>query len=344
MESDVRRISGNIFVNSRFQRGTITFTDGIVEFSRRIANDGLTGTVIPTLVNAHTHIGDFFIKEVPEGGIPAIVGPGGFKMKALQSVSDNIIVAAMRRAQKIMRKTGTSAFLDFRETGLHGLDLLEKSRIMGLKQIPLGRPSRDLLELQDILGRSFGLGYSSISDVDIEKLKSARTHARRNGKIFSIHYSENVHEDLSTLIDLKPDLLVHCLETSDSEIQMIKDMNIPVVITPRSNVFYGKRPDYSRFLRAGITVLLGTDNGMVVPPDMLQEMYFLYNYQRGLGYLDPGIIIDMATDRPRVFLEKHKIQVPRSYIFFQNEELTEFEIVTRSSYFRHRIIETGNNS
>lgn len=339
----LRKISGNILINSKIRKGTIEFGDGPAEFSEDLANTGPTGTLIPTMVNAHTHIGDFFIDSVPEGGIPEIVGPGGFKMNALRSASDETVITGMKSAQQIMYNTGTTAFIDFRESGRHGIDLLKASLIDGVKQIPLGRLGDELAGLQDIIDESYGLGYSSVSDVDIEEMKSAREICRTNRKIYAIHFSENKREGSEMLSSLKPDLLVHCLETEDSDLELIRKMDIPIVITPRSNVFYGKRPDYTRLLKAQIKVMLGTDNGMVVPPDMFQEMHFLYLYQRSLDYLDPETILTMTSETPRLFLHKFNVPVPESYIFFPNVRLTPFEIVTRSSYLEKRIVTSGDH-
>ncbi len=43
--------------------------------------------------------------------------------------------------------------------------------------------------------------------------------------------------------------------------------------------FFGIRPDIESMLGCGISLLLGTDNAMVAPPDIMQEMeYLLKNF------------------------------------------------------------------
>ena len=332
------RISGNIFTGSKLLKGSVSISEDGMAFSDEISNSGITGTLVPTFVNAHTHIADFFMDNVPEGGIPEIVGPGGFKAKALERTSDDIIISSMRGAQRIMKATGTSAFLDFRESGVKGIDLLKASRLGGIKALALGRPVNGDRDLPDVLDRSVGLGLSSISDVAISQMMSAAELVRKNEKIFAMHFSENKREDANRLKELKPDLLVHCLEATDPDLEIIKDIKAHVVITPRSNVFYGKRPDYSRFLKYRIPLMLGTDNGMINAPDMFQEMHFLFLYQRSIGYFEPEMLLEMSTSLPREFLKKFGISIPERYILFPNQRLTAYEIIEKGSYMRKKIL------
>jgi cytosine/adenosine deaminase-related metal-dependent hydrolase len=332
------RISGNIFVGSKLRKGSVSISEDGMAFSEEISSSGITGTLIPTFVNAHTHIGDFFIDNVPEGGIPEIVGPGGFKLKALKSAPDDKIISGMKSAQRIMKVTGTSAFLDFRESGVNGIDLLKASRLDGIKALALGRPVNGDKDLPEVLSRSVGLGFSSISDDEIRHMKSAAEMVRKNSKIFAMHFSENKREDANKLKELKPDLLVHCLETKDSDLEIIKEIKAPIVITPRSNIFYGKRVDYSRFLKHGIPLMLGTDNGMVNAPDMFQEMHTLFLYQRSIGYFEPEKLLEMSTSEPRDFLKKFNIAIPERYILFPNQRLTAYEIIEKGSYMKKKII------
>ena len=63
-------------------------------------------------------------------------------------------------------------------------------------------------------------------------------------KIFAIHSSERIRENVDQILDLKPNFLVHMLHATESDFIRLKDNNIPVVICPRSNIFFGLRPNY----------------------------------------------------------------------------------------------------
>ncbi|WP_075057285.1 amidohydrolase family protein [Thermogymnomonas acidicola] len=152
-----------------------------------------------------------------------------------------------------------------------------------MQAIILGRPSSGGDEsLEHVISMCDGLALSAISDVDPALLDASRDACRRmGGKLFAIHFNEDRREDLELLLSLEPDFIVHGIQCTKDEMKRLADAGIPVAITPRSNIFYGKRPDYSAFLDSGVTLMLGTDNAMVSEPDMFSEMDFLYRYQRG---------------------------------------------------------------
>ncbi len=331
-------ISGNIFKDGKMRRGTIRF-HGHPEFSDSEGKDSdFRGTLIPGFINAHTHIGDSFINEIPAGDIPSIVGPGGFKQRMLATADEASVIAGMKWAMKTMASTGTYAFMDFRESGKRGIELLRKAAAGYPSPVILGRPVRGLLDLDDILIESEGIAPSAISDVGPDEIEAMSREAHAAGKIFGIHFSENVRENLDDLLRLKPDFVVHTIEATDDDLEILRTRNIPVAITPRSNIFYGKRPDYSRYVRAGLNLMIGTDNGMISSPDMFSEISFLYLYQRGINPVAPEAILSAATENPHNFLAAHGVSLTKHYIFYPEAFLTPYEIVTRGRYYRHRII------
>ena len=74
-------------------------------------------------VNAHTHIGDSFIKDEPIGDLPEIVGPGGFKHRQLENSSDGIIMEGIKNSTSFMEKSGILSYFDFR--GIFQLPVFE---------------------------------------------------------------------------------------------------------------------------------------------------------------------------------------------------------------------------
>jgi cytosine/adenosine deaminase-related metal-dependent hydrolase len=333
-----RRIAGHIFQNGEMARGTLVISDDGYEIVPGILNDSICGTIIPSLVNAHTHLGDSFITKVPAGSISETVGPGGFKEKALSGATSQEITRGMSWAQEVMLSTGTTCFVDFRESGMKGVKLLRNTEQKNLRQVILGRPSGDD-RAGEVLSVSEGIALSSLNDLPLSFILETKNAVKKQGKIFAMHFSENVRESIENLAQVAPDFIVHGIETSESELEQLAEMKIPVVITPHSNVFYGKRPDYSRFARKGIATMLGTDNGMITSPNLLAEMSFLYHYQRQIDSLEPSYILNMATEVPRQFFRSLGIGIPDSFVLFPNVLLTEREIVTRGTYYNRKIIQ-----
>jgi cytosine/adenosine deaminase-related metal-dependent hydrolase len=325
---------GNIFYDGKMIRATLIVNRN--KFVDESIIPDVEGTLIPAPVNFHTHIGDSFIDEEPVGGVPEIVGPGGFKMKKIENADSIEMARAMRKSIDYMREQGTLAFIDFRESGIRGLSIVPKFK--GIKGIFLTRPGKEE-EIIYLLKKSYGFGVSSISDYEYEWLKLLSAEAKKYKKLFAIHFSENKREDIDLLLGLKPDFIVHSIEATQDDLSIISKNNIPIAITPRSNVFFGKKTDYSRMLKAGCTVMMGTDNVFITEPNIWQEAEFLYRYQRNLGYIKPEEILKMITENPRKFARSKGINLGKEkYILFENEFLTAYQIITKPGYYRRRIL------
>ncbi|MEM3313327.1 MAG: N-ethylammeline chlorohydrolase [Thermoplasmatales archaeon] len=326
-------VEGKIFYNGHMTYGKYSILkDSFVPDSHKTS---VRGTLLRAPVNFHTHLGDSFISEEPVGDIPAIVGPGGFKMRKLNDAGILDIKKSMKRVIEYMKNLGTYAFFDFRESGMKGIRSVP--RFNGIHGFFLTRPS-DKSEVMQLLDLSAGFGLSSISDYREPELEELATVAHRRGKIFAIHFSENRREDIQTLLKLKPDFIVHCIETKEEDLEMIRENGIPVILTPRSNVFHGKRPDYKKIFDAGVDVLLGTDNAFIVEPDVIEEASFLYQYQHNFSRIEPDSIISAITESPRKVMRKLGIETKdEKYIFF-DEELSSYQILTRPHLYRRYII------
>ena len=324
--------SGKVYWDGALRDGSLQITDeGRISFSEDLIAGGRKGTVIPSFINGHTHVGDSFINLEPKGNLAEIVGPGGFKHRMLVSANEKDVTRSMEASIHIMKATGTSAFIDFRESGLKGAELLKRSDARTGMAVILSRPS-SVSEGEELISFTDGFGMSAISDHNFDLLKDLRQICRRNNRIFAIHFSEASKENEDMALSLSPDLLVHCLQASDEFLTKIHSMGIPVAITPRSNSFYGLSSNYSRLLKKGVKLLLGTDNCMVTAPDMFGEMDFLYRKQRTKGYISPSEILKMVTGNPRAFLSKFGVRVPDEYTFFPDIQMTEYELILRGGY------------
>jgi hypothetical protein len=122
---------------------------------------------IPLPVNAHTHIGDSFITEEPQGNLMDIVGPGGFKHRYLNSTEEGIIIDHMKKTMRFMKTNYTGSFFDFRETGVDGINTIKAIRKNFSDALILARPS-SATEIDSLAGIIDGVGFSSINDHNME--------------------------------------------------------------------------------------------------------------------------------------------------------------------------------
>lgn len=308
-------VRGHIYLDSELQPFEMELKNGIIE--RMIIgesgdlDDGKNILALPPLANAHTHIGDAFIKEELTGDIMDLVAPpDGLKHRRLREASEREILAGMTGALEEMYADGIRAFADFREQGLNGVKLLKEAvrsfndllEISGNEPITatiLGRPSAGD-DLDELLEEADGLGISSISDHDIDYLLGLRKEAEKHGKLFAIHVSERVREDINAVLELRPDFIIHMNEASDEDMGLVSGAGIPVVVCPSSNMFFGKIPPVRRMLDAGIKVALGTDNLMLAPPSILREMSILNLAARTSGSpLTYKEIVQIGIDNTR---------------------------------------------
>ena len=318
------KIYGNIILGDEFFRGTIELKDGtIVDIKKKKENYDIRGTVIPTFINMHTHIGDFYYGKEPPHNIEDAVGPRGLKLKILKNRRG--VIRGMRRAMKIMQKCGISHFVDFREGGEDGINLLMEAK-RGLKIVPV------ILGRGGLWKNAQGVGLSSISDMDYEEVKKIAREVKRKNKIFSIHVSERIREDIDKIISLNPDFIIHFLEASNEDLKKIARRKIPVVITPRANMLFGKFPNIPKLLNLKILLALGTDNGWFSLPCMFREMEISYKISRIYSDVSPVEILKMGTLNPRKILkiDDNKIGKRARLIVFRRF-LNPYEIVNKSS-------------
>ncbi|MEE9592726.1 MAG: amidohydrolase family protein, partial [Thermoplasmata archaeon] len=275
--------SGWIYTREGFEEGTVTFENGtITEVSRERAADALAkGLILPGFVNAHTHLGDAVVLEEPKGTLEEIVAPPeGLKFRRLKSATQEELRTAIRRALRRMLQGGTSTTLDFREGGQLGLSALGDAALgLPVQVIALGRPQGlhyDETEVAGLLKILDGIGVSSLSDWEIDPLSELARHVKSNGLLFALHASEAFREDIDTILDLNPDFLVHMTAARPSDWERVAEEDIPVAVSPRSQMFFGRVPDIPGMIQAGMRLMLGTDNAMFAHPSLLREMEFAY--------------------------------------------------------------------
>jgi len=284
----MKYVSGEILTEKGFIKGYLGFEkDKIFEFGkgRSIKKPFCKGLIVPSFINAHTHIGDTFIKKrkikLPKNVIELVKPPNGLKHKLLKEATEKEIIEGMSESINDMFYSGVKKFCDFREGGLKGILELKKA-IMNKKveTLILSRPTEikyNFDEIENLLKNSNGIGLSSISDWDLFELKKISSLVKKRNKLFAIHASEIFRENIDDILDLKPDFLVHMVKATESDLIRIKDNNIPIVLCLRSNAFYGLKPDVKFMKKIGIKILFGTDNSMLNSPNIIDEIKFVKN-------------------------------------------------------------------
>jgi len=284
------------------------------------------GFVLPGFVNAHTHVGDSFAYPAPLMPMEKLVAPPcGYKHRALESATADTKERGMSQSLSIMMSSGTAVFSDFREEGVQGLRMLQGLlRPEHPKAILLGRPAGEDSrpgEVDDILENSEGIGMSSVTDCPIDLLKKLARAARSRGKLFSVHLSEGRREDVDKVLALDPDFVIHATMATKDDLKALAEANVPVVVCPRSNEFFGNMVDIPGMLSAGVDVGLGTDNGMICRPDIIEEVRAAFRISTARGGISALEVVRMATVQGRKILKADGNTTPAA------EEERDFTVV-----------------
>ncbi len=316
--------------NMEVRRTNIVIEDNkIVEVSDKIEKGRIidaNGCIAsPSLINSHIHIGDSVAKDLGDGEpIDKLVRPPhGFKHRILSETSQEYMVKAMQSSMQYMLQTGTTTFVDFREGGFKGINVLEKaSENIPIRKLVLGRHDKffdenpKLSELRKIAKKLLnicdGIALSGFGEIEDQVAQIITETCQKHSKLSSIHVAE--YEKLQTK-SLKSigkteveraliagfNLLVHVTAPLKDDLKHIAVNEIPIVCCPRSNGSLGVGiPPLMDMLDRGINVTLGTDNVMLNSPNMFTEMEFALKVTRGYyrEYIPPLEIFKMTTLNP----------------------------------------------
>ena len=262
-------ISGRIWDGRQFDDGYIVISDEKIKetvFGEISREADITGTVLPGLVDTHTHVADAGLKLEREYSLEELVAPpDGLKHRYLKETDPFEIHREMSDYIMRLELSGVSRFIDFREGGIEGVKLL---RSVSSRATILGRPiskEYDPNEIDSILYRADGIGIPSITDMDRAYIDAVADHVKRKNKMLALHVSERIREDIDYVMSLEPDLIVHMVQATDSDLRRCAEENVPISVCPSSNLYFGMVPPIARMLDAGADVCLGTDNAMLFP-------------------------------------------------------------------------------
>ncbi|KAG2473428.1 MAG: Pyrimidine deaminase archaeal predicted [Nitrosopumilales archaeon] len=289
--------------------------------------------LIPGLINCHTHIGDSIAKDVIiNNTVDERIHPiYGVKTKILKKTKPSHLISFMENTCKSMIQKGITTFVDFREGGLDGIEILKKvlakvpirSIILGRveyyqnrKQIKqnLNLPVEKQHQLVDILKKCDGIGISGVNENSNSVLKSYSN----TKKLRAIHSAETLDSirtskqitgksEILRALQLKPHFLVHMTYTSKNELFLTSQKTRGIVVCPRANAALAEGiPDLEMMLKAGCNIAIGTDNVMINSPDIFREMDYLWKVTMGLNKkrIDPKQILKMATTNAGKLLRK----------------------------------------
>ena len=289
--------------------------------------------LIPGLINSHTHIGDSIAKDVTlNKSVDERIHPVfGVKSKVLKKTKPSQLASFMQNTCKSMIQKGITTFVDFREGGIDGVEILKKVLTkVPIRSIILGRieyyqnsnqikknidlPSEERAELSEILKKCDGIGVSGAN----ENSNSALRFYSRTQKLRAIHAAEtkgsvNVSKRMTRksevirALQLKPHFLVHMTQASKSELFLASKKTRGIVICPRANASLAEGiPNLQMMLQTRCNIAIGTDNVMINSPDMFREMDYLWKVSMATSKkrIDPKQILKMATVNAGKLLQK----------------------------------------
>ena len=308
-------------------RENIVVDDGkIIE----IGKDALEGEIIdvdgavvcPSFINGHIHIGDSIIRDEGYGlSLSEMVKPPhGVKHVALSNADDDELIEAMKSSMWEMVNSGTTHFIDYREGGVKGVELLRKaSKDIPIKPIILGRDDsfygddpdlskvkvavRKLLEIAD------GIALSGFGEITMDVAEIISKECEKQGKISSIHVAESDANQIESLnnyglseiekgVKSNFSQLVHLTNPKNNDLEMVRKSGQNVVVCPRANATLnvGVAP-LNEMLGLGLKPLIGTDNVMLNSPNMLRELEFSLKLMSAYynSYINPVELLKMAT-------------------------------------------------
>ncbi len=246
--------------------------------------------LVPGLINSHIHIGDSFAKE--EGFnkdlIDVVAPPNGLKHKLLNIISNEIKIEGIKKAVLEMLANGITFFVDFRENGLKGVDLLKETlKDSPINKLILGRDNNSV-DVEIVFKNADGLGFASYKNISTkskEKLSSLKKEYLK--KIIACHDAELSRNELlfnEIINDDLIDVIIHGTHYTREDLESIKSKNISIVLCPRCNGYFGVGfPPITEINSLKIPVSLGTDNVMANTIDLFEEMRYLYRISRVLS-------------------------------------------------------------
>jgi cytosine/adenosine deaminase-related metal-dependent hydrolase len=307
--------------------------------------DARQAIVAPAFINAHTHVSDGIIKEVGFGRDywDVIMPPDGLRHRALRETTPDDVALAIGDALTCMLASGTLTFVDFREGGRDGVQVLKQAAAgRPVEAVAMGRfrayppqtaedlernagrlPDTALAEVETILEVADGFSLVTANDLTDEGLAQVGVLVRSRGRLLGVHAAEapgyrtisvsrTGRADVPRLLEhLKPHFVVHLTSATEDEIDAVARARVPAVVCPRIQSVMGLGvPRFDWMLERGMVVALGTDNLMLCAPDLLRELEYSSRVVRALRlsatYPSARQLLQMVTINPARLLGREQ--------------------------------------
>jgi len=257
--------------------GAVVVRDGVITSIEEgpVASDRRNRIIIPSMVNAHVHLGDSAFLDIGQS-VPLqelVAPPDGLKHRLLAQTPPGMLASSMRQTAWEMVRMGTGVVSDFREGGLVGVRLArEATTYSPLNMVVMGRADNPD-ELASVVNEADGLGAASPGTLDADMVSAAH----RAHKPVSAHVLEVPRPgQLDRALELGVDIAVHMTHALPKHATCAANAVMSVIVCPRSNLtLTNKLPPVRDLLDAGLQIGLGTDNSFVTSPDMFREMELL---------------------------------------------------------------------
>ncbi len=276
--------------------------------------------LIPGFVNAHIHVGDAYIKDQTYGlSLNEAVGSTGVKHNKLSSSTTEEKITSIRNSLEMQVNNGFTSFIDFREGGLQGINLLKESLLdFPIRGLILGRPD-NMDSLVEISQKGDGTGFSDVFSLNDAICDEANMLKANNvSYVTAIHVSESLEvisqslaiygkRDIEVAIEkLDLSFVIHATYADKNDLQSLKKNDIGVVCCPLSNLYNGLDfPPLEGIINEGILLGLGTDNVFFSNPDPFRLMAFsLYNARSTKQHISPKDMLKALTVNPGLMVKR----------------------------------------
>ncbi len=278
--------------------------------------------IIPGFINAHMHLGDAFLKDHTYGlSLEEAVGPDGVKHSKMKTSNPEEKSESIRNSLELLIQNGYTSFVDFREEGIKGINLLRNE----LKKYPicgiiLGRQTEENT-FEEVVKSCDGLGIRDVFALNQEDYTTlSKLKTNDPSILMGIHVSESeevINESVSKF-DKRDiaivaentifDFVVHANYSEEKELKLLSQQNINIVCCPVSSLYFGlKFPPLELIYRNNILFGLGTDNVLSCNPDPFRLMAFtLYSTRANDQDISPKEILKAITVNAG-FILKRKI-------------------------------------
>ena len=270
----------------------INITDNNPDTHIELFKNGQNYLLLPGLINSHTHIGDNFAKEVGFNKDLAemVAPPFGLKHKLLRQIPENIKIKGIQNAVLEMLSNGITFFIDFREEGVNGVNLLKKALLKSpINNLILGR-FMDESEIDSVFDLADGIGLPSYKQITSSNEKYVIAAKQKYKKIIACHCAEVTRSEflINKLFNEKlVDVIIHGTKFRKKDLEKLIENKKSLVLCPRCNGYFGIGfPPINEIIKLRIPVSLGTDNLMVNNPDLFEEIRYFYRISRVLCSFD----------------------------------------------------------